>query len=280
MRPILIAVLMTTHNRVTTARRSLVHLARAVDKSGASAVVFISNSGSDTLFDQNFSAPENITVQENLVSGDSFWADSMRISWLSYEKFRSDFNFVLWLNDDTFLFDDSISRLISARESIGHPCVLVGSTSSKSGVLSYGGLDSLNWILPLHFKPAPPSAEVRLCDTFNGNIIMIDAHLDRRVGGFPSGFTHLRADLAFGLECKRKSIETYVSPGFYGLCEPNAEYTKYGELRGLSFREKLRKLNGPKFGPISEIFLFSLKYGGILGPLYAFTPIARSLLAR
>jgi GT2 family glycosyltransferase len=280
MPPILIAVLMTTHNRVATARKSLVQFAMAAEKAKVSATVFLTNSGSNSILDQDFSVPKNVQVLEERVGANSFWAQSMRNSWLNYDQDSQDFNYVLWLNDDTFLFEDAISQLIDAQQSSFPSGVIIGSTCSEERIFSYGGLKSLNRILPLHFKPALPVKEVQTCDTFNGNIVLIDASLDRKAGGFPVGYTHLRADLAFGLDCKKKSIMAYVAPGFHGECEPNVSYTKYADLGDFGFRERLRKLNSPKFGPISEIIRFSMRFGGILGPLYALTPIVRALFAR
>jgi GT2 family glycosyltransferase len=250
-------------------------------KAGTEGVVFLANSGLE-----NFDASDqldlpNLTISEIRLPGTFFWASAMRESWLHYKARIDEFEFLLWLNEDTFLDEDSIKRLMREHGESLDPTVFVGSTRSISGESTYGGLRRGKWLNPLSLDYVTPTNAPQTCDTFNGNIVFTTPETDFRVGGFPDKYTHLRADLAYGFECKRQSVRALVAAGSYGVCEANEEYAGYSELKKFGIRERFRIiLSDPKFGPLREHVRFSLKYGSFMGPLYCLSPIMRALLGR
>jgi GT2 family glycosyltransferase len=250
-------------------------------QAGIEGVVFLANSGL-----RNYDASTeldlpNLTILEIRLPGTFFWASAMRESWLHYKASKSEFQFLLWLNEDAFLDQDSINRLVQEHgESLG-PTVLVGSTRSISGESTYGGLRRGKWFNPLSLEYVTPTNVPQACDTFNGNIVFTTPETDLKVGGFPDMYTHLRADLAYGFECKRNSVTALVATGYYGTCEANSHYIRYSDFKFMGIKERfLLIFNDPKFGPLSEHMRFSIKYGSFMGPIYCLAPIARAISGR
>ncbi len=276
-----IAVLVSTHNRHEVLAKCLFQLSVAGSYAGVEVDVFLANSGLE-----NFGAlihlnPSNLTISEIRLPGSFFWASAMRESWLGYQSRMNEFKFLLWLNEDTFLDKDSIKRLIREHEKSLDPTVLVGSTRSISGKSTYGGLRRNNWFSPLSLELVVPSNFPQACDTFNGNIVFTTPETDLKVGGFPDKYTHLRADLAYGFECKPNSVKALVASGYHGQCEANETYVHYSDFKKIGIRERFRIIiQNPRFGPLSEHVIFSLKYGSFMGPLYCLAPIARAIVGR
>jgi GT2 family glycosyltransferase len=253
----------------------------ACSYAGVEAEVFLANSGLENFGSKADAGLPNLGISEIDLPGSFFWASAMRVSWLKYQERFNEFKFLLWLNEDTFLDENSIKRLIQEHEDTGDPTVLVGSTRSISGKSTYGGLRRNEWFDPLSLVLVAPSNIPQACDTFNGNIIFTTPETDLIVGGFPDKYTHLRADLAYGFECKLKAVNVLVSTGHHGNCETNSSYIQYEDFRSMGIRERFRViLRDPKFGPLVEHMRFSLKYGSFMGPLYCLAPIARAILGR
>jgi GT2 family glycosyltransferase len=281
MKPIKVAVLVTTHNRHTDLAYCLNQLSVACSHAGIEGEVFLSNSGLESFSAKAGLCLPNLRLSEIELPGSFFWASSMRVSWLNYKERINEFKYLLWLNEDTFLDKDSLSRLIREYEESSGPTVLVGSTKSISGALTYGGLRRNKWFNPLFLSLVSPSSISQSCDTFNGNIVFTTPETDLKVGGFPSTYTHLRADLAYGFECKLRSVNALVASGYHGECEANTNYVQYSNFQKMSIKERFRLVfQDPKFGPLREHMRFSLRYGSFMGPLYCLAPIVRALLGR
>jgi GT2 family glycosyltransferase len=273
-----IAVLVSTHNRHEVLTKCLFQLSVAGSYAGIDVVVFLANSGLENFDALAHPDLSNLTISEIRLPGSFFWASAMRESWLSYQPVMNEFKFLLWLNEDTFLEKDSIKRLIREHGESLDPTVLVGSTRSISGESTYGGLRRGKWFNPLSLEYVTPTNILKACDTFNGNIVFTTAETDLGVGGFPDRYTHLRADLAYGFECKRKSVKVLVATGYYGTCEANSNYIRYSDFKEMGIKERFRIIcKDPKFGPLIEHTRFSLKYGSFMGPLYVLAPIVRAI---
>jgi len=276
-----IAVLVSTHNRHEVLAKCLFRLSVASSYAGVEVDVFLANSGFENYGARIQLDLANLTISEIRLPGSFFWASAMRESWLSYQPRMNEFKFLLWLNEDTFLDEDSINRLIREHGESLEPTVLVGSTRSISGKYTYGGLRRNKWFSPLSLEKVLPSKFPQSCDTFNGNIVFTTPETDLTVGGFPDVYTHLRADLAYGFECRQNSVKVLVASGYYGQCEENTNYVRYSDFKKIGIRARFRiVIKDPKFGPLIEHVRFSLKYGSFMGPLYCLAPIARATLGR
>ena len=276
-----IVVLMTTHNRSSSLERALDSLQGSALVANVIVRVFISNSGAQAVRHKTPESQQIFSVHEFAVPENSFWAKGMRLAWEAFVDSKVQSDFILWLNEDTFLHKSALSTLLQVSEVSGHQSIVVGSAQSRAQGFTYGGkIRNRPW-LRLHFTDVEPHETLtRTCQTFNGNCVLIPKGVDVRVGGFPRNYTHQRADLAYGLLAEEMGIDSLVAPGYLADCEENLTYPKYKDLIGMGLMARIKFFSNPKMGPLREHVAFCLRFGGVLGILYALAPIARSLIAR
>lgn len=268
-----LAVLLTTHGNLTNCKSSISALDEACDKAGVWATVYLANSGSSIR--ANLPALRNSEVVELQTSDTTYWAGGMRIAWEACEADGKDFEYILWLNDDTRLMPNGLANLMSCHLKSTEKTIAIGSCQDSTGKITYGGYKRGPVLSPLKLERVSPGDRAHSCDTFNGNLVLLSERDMSNLGGFPTGFTHLRADIHFGLMAAKRGFECLVAPNFSGVCELNLSYSSYKDIRKLPLIRRLRFVNNPKFGPLKEHIRFSLMHGGPLGILYAFAPIAR-----
>jgi GT2 family glycosyltransferase len=223
----------------------------------------------------------DVKIVEYATSHDTFWAAGMRIAWEKARDYLPVCNWVLWLNDDTELDSDSILTLVNSMETRGSKrLIAVGACRDSGGEISYGGFLSVGSVTPLNMVQLGISDQVQECDTFNGNVVFMDYQSFKNLGGFPTGYTHLRADIDFGFTAKKKSLRAIVVPGTIATCEKNLAYEDFKDLKGMSLLARFKKINGPKFGPFTEHFRLCLRHGGWFGLIYGLAPLYRVIKAK
>jgi hypothetical protein len=115
------------------------------------------------------------------------------------------FDYLLWLNDDTLLFEDALARLLNCdvalQASSTHPRLIVGSTQDKiSGILSYGGQVRSSGFRRTHFQLLEnKSSQPMRCDTMTGNIVLVPADTHTLVGNLDPTFEHAMGDTDYAL---------------------------------------------------------------------------------
>lgn len=269
-----IVALVTSHNNPKLLE-ALKYLEVSCNLASVELEIFLANSGVKKVSGQ---FPEEIAVTEIITSRDTFWAGGMKVAWEAAEEYRSKFTHVLWLNDDTLVSRQAISVLLQTLDALGGRAIAIGSCSGADGSTSYGGQVSRHPLLPLHLNLVEPKGDIQFCDSANGNLVLVEFDHFVELGGFPIGYTHLRADLAFAFEARKRGVPVVLAPGTLARCEPNLKYKGYSDLRSMPVKQRFTALNDPKFGPVKEIFKFSFKYGGPLGLLYILSPWFKTFL--
>ena len=261
-----VLVLITTHNRQDSLEKCLTALGTSM--SDSEFVVSLSNSGGAVAIPSTFGAAVTITKAPS----NSYWAESMELASKVFSS-ASRFTHVLWLNDDVELFPDAITSLISLMKS-SETDIVVGQTTSKSGMPSYGGFVRRSRFAPLHFDSVLAEDKPAKAETFNGNIVLLGPKALETLGPFLPGYKHYLADIAYGLEATRKGLNILVAPSSSGMCEPNLRQNPAVD-RSIPRRERLQVLNTPPGLPIRQQWKFSIRYGGIFGLVYFFATYAR-----
>jgi GT2 family glycosyltransferase len=210
---------MATYNRRDVTVRCLRSLERAALPDGASISVTIADASSSD--GTGAAAAEFDFVEVIPVPSTYYWAQAMRAAWEHSAGFPYDY--LIWLNDDVVLDGDAVTRLHTVAGSQGNESVVAGAVRDpQSGQTTYGafrfgtGLNRLN--MPSVYPGEIPVA----CDAFNGNVVLIPRSVDRRIGGFPSGYVHGLADYAYGLEARRRGVDLTLAPATVGTCSRNA----------------------------------------------------------
>lgn len=173
--------------------------------------------------------------------GSLYWAAGMALA----ERYAAGTDPVayLWLNDDTFLFEDAVSRLWAAVRH--HPrTIAVGATrATASGRITYGGRTRPG-PHPLRLGPLKHADQDLACDTFEGNAVLVPAHVRHLIGPIDGSYPHAYADTDYGLRAAAAGVKIIQVGGFVGMCDSPQKHSK-----PLGLQAAWEDLNSPKGQP-------------------------------
>lgn len=269
-----LAVLMTCHNRKSQTEACLKALKLQANH-GVTLDVYLVDDGST---DGTAAAVIGIFPAAKIIRGDGnlYWCGGMRLAFA--EAIKRNYDFYLWLNDDTRLFQHALARLFAtydqAAEALKQPTIVVGSTcDQQTGAMTYGG-----WVeKPRAFGPkswhkiSPDPTYWRPCDTINGNCVLIPRGVVERVGNLDVHFVHGIGDLDYGLRAKKNGCQIVIAAGYVGECTVNDGAGLWSDTRQ-PLRVRWNKLIGPKGLPVRAWLVFCYRHKGILWPLVWLSP--------
>ncbi|MEC5029408.1 MAG: glycosyltransferase family 2 protein [Oscillatoria sp. PMC 1051.18] len=205
-------------------------------------------------------------------TGNLFWNGGMRQAFT--EAIKQDYDFYLWLNDDTLLYPHALTNLLDTHQSLtaqGHPRPLIsGSTQdADTGELTYGGVIRRSLLRPIKFDLLEPGDEAKPCDTINGNCVLIPRSVVEVVGNLDPAFTHYAGDWDYGLRARKQGCTVWISPGYVGTCSRNYVPGVKRPPR-VKASEGLKKIAQPKglpfedetLHPLNEWKVFAQRYAG------------------
>ena len=217
-----------------------------------------------------------------LLRGDPvlFWNGGMRVAF--GEALQENFDHYVWLNDDTLLYPDAVSRLLAAYyyllgQGQERPIVVGSTHDPESHALTYGGIVRSARFYPFRYRLAVPGEKPLPCHTINGNFVLIPREAAQLTGNLSPDFSHAMGDHDYGLRARRVGCSLWVAPGYIGTCARN-DFRGTWHDEKLSFRERWRNLRGPKGMPPREYFIYARAHGGPFWPLLALYPYARALV--
>lgn len=272
-RPV-IAVLMASHNRVATTLRCLESL-RAQDTAGMQIEIFLvddaSADGTAEAVCEHFP-----TVHRIAGGGALFWSGAMRLAQIAARTIEPDF--LVWLNDDVVLDDDALERLLSAHRQVvetGNEGVIAGGlTDPDSNAITYAAVNRPDRQRPTRFQLVEPTDRLQMCDSMNGNLVLIPEFVFRRLDGFDSSFRHAMSDFDFGLRSTKQGCNVWLAPGTFGTC-PRDHFDQPWTNRDLAFRRRVKLLLSPKGLPPGDWLRFTRRHAGRLWPAYFASPYLR-----
>ncbi|HEX6962807.1 MAG TPA: glycosyltransferase family 2 protein [Lacipirellula sp.] len=238
-RPKDIAVLMTCFNRRETTLGCLHALADQAIPVGYSLRVLLTDDGSsDGTGEAVRREFPGVTVLQG--DGDLYWVGGTLAAW---EAARPA-DFYLWLNDDVRLRPGALRTLIEVHEQSGHPAAIaVGATCDpERGKTCTGGMRRTSWF---NVRVMDPTDAVQMCDSINGNIVLVPRAAEERIGALDPAYTHFFADGDYGIRARRDDLPVLLAPGHLGECKLNPLAGSSFDPK-LSVRERWRKLFGPK----------------------------------
>lgn len=270
-----IAVVITCHNRRTETLRCLRNLYDQ-DLSNANQVsVYLVDDGCS---DGTPEAVRSAFPSVNIISGDGslFWNGGMRLAFGT--AMRGEFDFYLWLNDDTYLYRNAIKTLLAVSQDkfpqYGD-CIVVGSTQDPdTGAFTYGGVVHASRWHPLKFQKTAPKDHPIRCDSFGGNCVLISAAVARQLGNLDSNFTHLMGDTDYGLRAGSLGIPIWIAPNFQGSCAANPVGSFITDAT-IPLRKRLSITLSPKGLPPQEWGVIAQRHGGSFWWLFAVLPYFR-----
>lgn len=267
---ITIAVLITCHNRKEKTMQCLKLLFNQKGLGHEYNIeVFLVDDGctdgtSDSIRAQY---PEVNIIQGN---GNLYWNRGMYLAWETAASAK-EFDYYLWLNDDTYLFDNAILTLF---QSSYNKSIITGTTQSQiSHIPTYGGyISRYNHLIF-------PNGVYQQCNYTNGNCVLIPKYVFKQVGNLDPLFHHALGDFDFSLRAIKMGIDIYVAPHFIGFCELHLEIPNWLN-RKYNLFVRLKYLYQPNSGcnPF-EYFFFDRRHKNIfVGIFHFFTIHFRCLL--
>lgn len=250
-----IAIILTVHNRKDKTLYCLQNILRQQKQGKYDISIFLTDDGcTDGTAEAIRSTYPNVIIIQG--DGTLFWNRGMYKAWEKASQTK-DFDYYLWLNDDTTLLPNALTGLLD--ESLKRPnSVIVGSTHSSSSPkeTTYGGLFSGRIIQPNGF--------LQKCQTFNGNIVLIPKSIFHQIGNLDWTYQHAIGDLDYGFMCTRAGKEIYVSSEFRGICDRNSLPPKW--IRpDVPFKERWNNFYSPLgYGQPGPFFYYNKKHFGML----------------
>jgi GT2 family glycosyltransferase len=256
-----IAVLITCHNRKN---KTLSCLKALFDQKGLyeefTINVFLVDDGST---DGTSRAIQDQFPKVKIIQGTGklYWNRGMYLSWKTAAA-AYDFDYYLWLNDDTFLFQNALEVLLNGKFL---NAIICGTTISEiTKKATYGG-----YITYLN-KLIVPNGDFQKSDFCNGNCLLIPRNVFLSLGNLDPIFKHALGDFDYSLRASKRGIEIKVAPEYIGLCEshftiPNWRNTEINVLKRFSFLYS--SLSGTH--PL-EFFIFEKRHFGLKSAIYRF----------
>lgn len=208
-----IAVLITVHNRCAKTLAALGNLVAQKLPKGVQFDVYMVNDGCTDGTEQ---AVKSQYPFVNIIQGDGslYWNRGMWTAWDVAAKTK-DYDYYLWLNDDTNLFPDAINSLMTLSTKNDNKAIIVGATQNKQGdMLTYGGRVG-NMVPPCDGA----SHEV---EWFNGNIVLVPQSVFHSLGNLDYYYRHSKGDVDYGIRALKTGIKIYQCGHVLGVCEAHA----------------------------------------------------------
>ena len=251
-----IAVLLTVFNRKQKTLECLSKLYAQQPIPNCSIDVYLTNDGCTD------GTPDAVSIQFPKVhiinaNGDLYWNRGMYVAWSEAEK--SFYDYFLWLNDDTMLFSNALSNLLTVSKQKNDKAIIIGTTlDTNKKQLTYGGFDKRgHFISEVH--------DITECHTWNGNIVLIPRYVYEKVGKNDPVFHHAIGDTDYGLRARKHGILSFLTNQPCGTCDLHPSIPKWKDPNISAFK-RLKYLYSPGGNgnnPI-QFFIFKKRHYGVL----------------
>ena len=249
-----IAVLITVYNRKEKTVRCLSNLFSQVNIDHYELDVYVVDDGST---DGTSEEIAKLFPQVNLIKGDGnlFWNRGMHKAWEEAVIVR-DYDYYLWLNDDTNIFDDCMERLLNLSSVHKDTAIIIGSTcaTGNPNQVTYGGWKNGKLLTDLT-KP-------NKCKTMNGNIVLIPKSVYDVLGMNDPAFRHCLGDTDYALRANEHGIVCLTGIGVFGECDAHEHPTIWMDP-SQPFSKRWKNFFGPLGNNPFEFFYFRRKHFGL-----------------
>lgn len=253
------AVLLTCFNRKELTLKCLRQL--YLQKSVATMDVFICDDGSA---DGTFEAVKKLFPEVYAFKGNGnlFWNRGMLASWKVATKTK-DYDAYLWLNDDTFLYDDALSEMIDCSNACGDKSIICGAFCSDTGDFSYGGREKDN-------SPLIPNGAMQEVYWLNGNCVLVPKYVVDKIGLLDGMFQHHLGDFDYGLRAMEAGLKIVTTRKYLGICNTNKIINNRSRKDGLSLIERFKRLYSPLGDNPFIQFRYTLRHFGLKHAVFIF----------
>ena len=177
--------------------------------------------------------------QVNIISGDGnlYWTRGMHKAWQKARKSK-DYDYFLWLNDDTYIYENTLQVLISSAASTTNKEIIIAASCSEvTGKLTYSGFFA-------NGDKISPSDELIQAHTFHGNCVLIPKFVYQQIGTIDPLFHHSIGDMDYGLRAAKKGIKSLIAPGYLAYCEAHDTSPQWC-LKTIPLKNRIKSLYSP-----------------------------------
>lgn len=253
-----IAILLTVFNRCEQTLRCLEAVRQLLRPEGVQIKAFLVEDGCTD------GTPEAVAEQfpeVEIIHGDGslYWNRGMYTAWAAAAK--HDFDYYLWLNDDTFVLPDMLTVLLQAAAATKHKAIIVGSTTDTGRTrLTYGGFRRGRGLMQ-------PNGMLQPIEYFNGNIVLVPRIVYQQLGNLDYTFRHSKGDFDYGHRARKTGIEMFVAPSYLGECDEHPVLDAWCNP-AVPLRQRWKMLNRPNGMPPAETFYFERKHVSFFTALF------------
>lgn len=265
-----LAVLLTVHNRVAITTRCLKQLYEQDLPPRLHADVYVVDDGST---DGTAQTVKDQFPQVNIIQGDGslYWNRGMYTAWKTASQSR-DYDYYLWLNDDTMLFKQAIGELLALSNEYNDEIIAVGATkATNSEKLTYGGRKKKH-IMPCDGVPH----EV---EQFNGNVVLIPKRIFHVLGNLDYYYTHSKGDIDYGIRAGKHRIKMLQCGNVLGICDEHEKMDSWCNPE-VPFRKRWCLMNKPTGMPPHETFHLEKQINMVLALVHLVTIPMRCLFPK
>ena len=260
-----IAILMTCFNRKDKTMKCLEALYQYSMPENYHFDVFLVNDGCT---DGTGEAVAAQFPQVNIIlgTGSLFWNRGMHLAWATAAKSK-DYDFYLWINDDTTLYENAVEKLFSVYHGVGGNEVLVCASlqSPTTKEISYGGFGENGLLVP--------NGTPQECLTMNGNCVLIPRQVYQKTGNLDYCFRHAIGDMDYGYRARKTGAKIYTTPDFVGTCENNPTLPKWC-LKEIPLLKRIKILYSPLgYAEPVPFFIYEKRHFGIFVAIKHFISI-------
>ena len=280
MNPDRTAVLITCHNRKPKTLACLAALFNQLLSPEVTIDVYLVDDGST---DRTAEEVHQAYPQVKILQGDGslFWNGGMRKAFA--EALKQDYDYYLWLNDDTVLYPEAIASLLKTYHCLAAQgnkrAIVVGSTCHpETGELTYGGVVRSTWWHPFKYRLVEPGTEAKPAETMNGNCVLIPRAVVQVLGNLDPAFSHSIGDIDYGLRAQRQGCSVWVAPGYAGKCQTNPPQGNSWLDPDFTLRQRWQAVTHNKGLPPVESKVFCQRHAGLLWTFYWVLPYVRLVL--
>lgn len=254
-----IAILMTTFNRVETTLACLEKLSDQLNSDLYRAKIYLTDDKSP---DNTASRIQEIFPEVKVIegTGDLFWGGGTRRSWQEAVK-EDDYDYFLWLNDDSILKPNAIEILMIDAKMMDEPAIIAGAFVDSSGKIAYGGKNR-----PGNFR-IMPDGKPEKCKYINGNLTLIPSAIFQKIGYNSERLSHGMGDEDYGLRAIEAGFNCYVSSEVVGSCDRNGDKPRWKDPC-LSLGQRMKYFNKKNTLPLNEYFYFRNRHFGLMSACY------------
>lgn len=169
--------------------------------------------------------------------GDLYWSRGMHKAWDAAAS-NYDYDYYLWLNDDTFIFENGLNNLLKQAKDQQNSSIIVAATCSKyTNTITYSGIDA-------NGNRLIPNGSYQEVFSINGNCVLVPSKVYKEVGNLDLLFHHGLGDHDYGYRALNRNFKSFLSADYLAYCEKNDTLPKWC-LKSVKISERIKNLYSP-----------------------------------